>query len=208
MSHRDIENVRMKATRRKRTSGFSMIELIVVMVVLGILTAISIPYIYNYNRLYKSEDQALKVMDLMREAGQLAITRRRTIRFDIDLAQNAVLMRDDSGATDILVKRIPLEPVNEVRMDVVPAGVTAPNPPNYTDAAYVGNVWTLRFRSDGSVVNAALIPVSATLYIWPPVTPGSTTPRTRSEIRAITMFGGSGAVRYWKHDGTAFVPYQ
>ena len=215
MSHSDIESGRIDPTRRKRMSGFSMIELIVVLVVLGILTAISIPYLYNSKKLYKTEDQALKIMDLMREAGQLALTKRRTIRLDIDLsvpANPVVRMADDGGATNILAKTIPLEPANEVRMDVLPAGVTVPNPPNYNLATLAGGIWTLRFRSDGSVGTAAGIPISGTLVLWPPSTvpynPSDLTPRSLSQVRAITVFGGSGAVRYWKHNGATFVASQ
>jgi len=200
-------------TRRGRMDGFSLIELIIVLTIIIILTAMSLPYIYDHSKLYKSEHQALKVMDLMREASQLALNRRRTIRFEIDLTQNAVVLTDENGAggADILIKRIPLEPVNEVRMDVIPAGVTLPAPPNYADAAFPGDVWAARFRSNGSVVDAGGIPISANLYLWPPLEPGdplNLTPRNTAEVRAITMFGGSGSIRYWKFVGDAFQPYQ
>lgn len=196
-------------------SGFSLTELMVVMAVLAVLLAISIPYFYNYTRLYKSEDQALKMLDLMREAGQIAVTKRRTIRVDINVSNPAnpfLQLTDEAGAaTDVLAKTIPLEPFNEVRIDVAPAGVTRPNPPNYNDAVFVGGIWTLRFRADGSVVNTGGVPLNGTLYVWPPSTrpynPSDLTPRL-TEVRAITMSGGSGAVRYWKHNGTTFIPYQ
>lgn len=210
-------------TVRNDVAGFSIVELLTVVVVMTILAAISLPYIYNYKRLYKSEDQALKVMDLMREASQLATTRRRTMRFEVDLTDNAALIIDENGAAaDTLVKKIPLELAKDVRVDVIPAGVTKPNPPNYNDAAFAADtlghqsgtttisnhsVWAARFRSDGSVVNAASVPISCNLYFWPPVTTGSSTPRNILEVRAITMFGGSGAVRYWKHNGTTFLPF-
>ncbi|HRI22701.1 MAG TPA: hypothetical protein PLA68_17195, partial [Panacibacter sp.] len=54
------------------------------------------------------------------------------------------------------------------------------------------NVWVARFMRDGSVVNNAGTPISVNIYIWPPTTAGSLTPRNTKEIRAITIFGGSG----------------
>lgn len=218
------EAVLIARTRWSRHFGFSVIEILIVLVVIALLSAISIPYVYNYTKLYKSEDQAIKVMDLMRETAQLALTRRRTMRFEIDLTDNAALIIDENGAApDTLVKRIPLESVHEVRMDAAPSGVTSPNPPNYTAAGFApdalghqrgtqtvinNRVWAARFRSDGTAVNAANLPTSVTLYSWPPAAPGSMTPRKMAEVRAITLFGGSGAVRYWKHSGSEFVPYQ
>ena len=202
-----------------KAGGYSVIELLVVLGIIGMLSAVSFAYLYNYTRMYKTEDQAIKVMDLMREAAQTALNRRRTVRFELDVsnvARPVVRLIDENGTNpDILMKTIPLEPLKEVRMDVAPSGVARPNPPNYADAGFVGNVFSARFRSDGSVVNAADNPISATLYSWRPISEtaqpfsmSNLTPKRIQETRAITVFGGSGAVRYWKHNGTTFVPYQ
>ncbi len=205
-------------------TGFSMTELLIVLGVVGVMSVISLPYIVNYKKAYKSEDQALKVIDMMREAGQLALARRRTIRFEIDYTDNTAILIDENGAAvDTKIRSIPLELVKDVRMDVVPASITRPNPPNYNDSTAAPDtrghqsggatvsghsVWLARFRSDGSVVNNADLPLNANLYSWPPVSPGSTTPRSAAEVRAITLFGGSGAIRYWKHNGSTFVANQ
>lgn len=209
-----------KQQPRVSESGFSVVELVIAIVIVTVLTAISLPYLYSNQRLYKSEDQALKILDLMGEANKQALAKRRTFRVEIDLTDNAAILIDENGtAADTRVRWFPLEKTFEVRADIIPDGVTRPDPPNYNDAAFaddtlghqwgpntkIGNtVWAARFRSDGSVVNAADIPISATLYIWPPEAAGSDLPRSKTEVRAITMFGGSGAIRYWKHNGTVF----
>jgi len=203
--------------------GASVVEIVIVLVIIAVLSAISIPYIVNYKKLYKSEDQALKMIDLMREAAQIAVTQRTTIRFEIDLTDNSVLLIDQSeSASGNLIKKIPLEQTKEVRVDVIPDGVTKPDA-NYNDISFtvdtVGhlegtttvnghNIWAARFKRDGSVVGAAGTPISVNIYVWPPLEPGSTEARHDTEIRAITMFGGSGALRYWKYDSTEFVPNQ
>jgi type II secretory pathway pseudopilin PulG len=201
--------------------GYSLVEIVIVISIVMIMTAIAMPYFFNNAKMYKTEHQAIKVMDLMREAGQLAITRRRSHRIEIDRNSQALpLLRmineNNAGAgDDVVVKTVPLEPLSSVRLDVAPQGVTGPNPPNYPAAVFTGNVWAVTFRSDGSVVNAAGLPVSATLYFWRPAgdvgTPfniSNLTPPRPSETRAITLFGGSGAVRYWKYTGTTFVTSQ
>lgn len=214
----------MKTRRRPANSaelGASVVEIVMALVIIGILSAISLPYIVNYKKFYKSEDQALKIIDLMREANQLALAKRRTIRFEIDLTENAVLLIDQNASpSGVLIKKIPLELTRELRVDTIPTGVTKPNPPNYTDISFaidtVGhlegattvtghNIWAARFQRDGSVVNAGGTPISVNIYIFPPVSTGSTTPRNKNEVRAITMFGGSGAIRYWRYENTTFV---
>lgn len=206
-------------------AGFSMAELLVILGIIAIMVVISVPYLVNYRKLYRSDDQAIKVMDLMREAGQLALTRRRTMRFEIDLTDNAVLIIDENGAgtsDDTMIKMVPLDKTMDVRVDVIPTGVTKPNPPNYANATFAAdtlghyrnttnvtghNVWAARFQRDGSVVNSAGNPFNANLFVWPPASAGSMTPRNKLEVRAITLSGLAGAIRYWKHDGTNFVAY-
>ena len=160
-------------------------------------------------------------MDLMQETSQLAITRRRTFRFEIDLTANKLNVIDEAGTNaDFLIKSIPLDKPADVRVDIIPSGVTRPNPPNYNNASFAAdtlghlegsttvsnnNVWAVRFQRDGSAVNVAGLPVSATLFVWPPASPGSSTPRNTKEIRAITLFAPSSAVRFWKYNGTTFV---
>ena len=206
--------------RSSGSKGFSMPELLAVLAVLAIMSAISIPYILNYRKVYRTDDQAMKMMDMMRESAQLALTRRRTVRFEIDLTDNTAKIIDENGAaTDTLVKSIPMEKTADVRVDVKPNGVNKPNPPNYNDITFatdtVGhlngstpvnghNVWSVRFQRDGTAVNNAGTPVSVNVYIWPPASPGSLTPRSLKEVRTITLFGGTGAIRFWKFDGTAF----
>lgn len=198
--------------------GYSLIEIVVVVVIIMILMAMALPQLVNFKKRYKSEDQAIKVMDLMREASQLALTKRRVIRFELDRSdttRTVVRLIDENGsgaADDVLLKTVPLEPMSEVRMDAAPDGVSVPAPPNYPEAVFASNVWSVSFTNTGTVVSPGGTPVSATIYSWPPKSvpwdPNDLTPRSMFEVRAITIYGGSGAVRFWKHDGTAFVPYQ
>jgi hypothetical protein len=106
-------------------------------------------------------------------------------------------------------------------MDKKPNGISKPNPPNYNDATFatdtIGhkrgrstisghNVWAVRFQRDGTVVDKNGALVSANMYVWPPK-PATDDPRNGTEVRAITIYGGTGAVRYWKWNGSTFVPY-
>lgn len=208
--------------QRRGNEGFSIIELLIVVAIITVMMAVSLPYFYNYKKLFKSEEQALKVIDAMRETGQLALNRRRTFRMEVDITTNTVRIIDENGSDpDTLYKSIPLESTGTVRMDAAPSPVSIgrPNPPNYAAAQFkvdthghmvggtqvIGNtVFDLHFRSDGAVVTDADIPISATLFFYPPTSASSDTPTDTKQVRAITLYGGSGTVRYWRYNGTTF----
>lgn len=214
MSQKSVSDERKE--RLGRQVGVSLIELLIVLAIISFLTAISVPLASRYTRSYKTEDQAIKIMDLMREAGQLAMTRRRTMRFELDgndPAQPIARIIDETGAVGgTVLKSIPLEPENIVRMDEMPNGFAVPTPPNFP-AVTVDGIVSARFRSDGSVRNAADLPISGTVILWPPINEpeydsGNLTPRRSEEVRAITMDGSSGAMRFWKYDGSSWLAAQ
>lgn len=223
MSKPTIHNELYCRSKHWEESGFSLLEIFIVVAIVVVLAAISLPNLYNTRRLYQSEDQSFMIMDALRETSQLAMMRRRTFRLEIDLTDNAILIIDENNAApDTLVKRLPLLSTNDIRVDIPPDGVSRPNPPDYYDIYFapdslghyrngqqvIGNtVWAARFRRDGSVVTPGGSPLSSTIFIWPPQSQGSDQARALSEVRAITMFGGSGAVRYWKYNGAEFLEH-
>ena len=207
-------------------SGFSLIEVFVVVAIIGILSAISVPYFVNYEKLYKSDNQARIIMDLIAEASQRAMTRRRTFRFELDLTSNTALIIDENNigaGDDVEVKSVSLEPASNVRFDQIPDGVSKPNPPNYNDAVFakdtighkkgtetiIGNkVWTVRFQRDGTAVNTTGNLTNANLYVWIPLTSNSNLPTEKQLVRCITLAGTSSAIRFWKHNGSEFVSHR
>jgi prepilin-type N-terminal cleavage/methylation domain-containing protein len=224
MSYRDVDNGRKRVSLRDGASGYSLIEILVVLALTAVMTAISLPYMFSYTKKYRSEMQAIQVMDLMREAGDEARDRIRTIRLEINgnviADKPAVVMIDEMGtplnfADDVVIKMVPLEPLSKLRMDRAPTGMPLP-PLNYPAVVYTSNVWTLRFTPSDQVLNAAgTAPVNATLYSWRPIMDEDTpydqnnlTPARPEEVRAVTINGGSGAVRYWKWTGTSWVQSQ
>ncbi|MEO6393933.1 MAG: hypothetical protein ABIP75_18920 [Pyrinomonadaceae bacterium] len=205
--------------------GHSVIELLIVVGIIVILSALTIFSLVGHKKAYKTDDQALQVLDFIREANSRALTFREVMRLEIDTTDNKIRIIDENLSTtstdDKEYRSMPLEKGTDVVVDQTPAGVTIPTPPGYTAAVYatdgIGHlegttpvnghrVWSIRFRADGTVVNNANAVTSATLFLYPPIAPATLgTPKTKPQVRAITIFGGSVGVRLWKHNGTTFV---
>lgn len=186
-------------------SGFSTIELLIVAALVVVLTAMSIFMLSPQRRAYRSEDAAAQAANFLRDAYQRALSQRQTFSVKIDRANRLIQIFDEN--------RLPVGDEREVRRDTLldevdfdppTFGGTALSPPaapyNYPAATFASNVWTARFRSDGSVVDASGNVMSATLFF----SPANSQNIDKRLVRAVTLFGPSGSVRVWKYDGTTF----
>lgn len=224
------QNEKSHVARRStaRQDGFSLIELLVVIAIIIVMTAMAIFAAVGHKKAYRTEDQAMAIMDFMREASSRALTRRRTIRFEIDLTDKVMRIVDENNTfgvtTDDAVLRVQtLSKDTDVRLNTTtntsqPTGISVvpPSPSNYAAAPFANDtsshlVWAIRFRSNGAAYGATVatanVPTSATLMLWQPQIADPNKAQNATLVRAITVFGASGAVRYWKYDGSAFVAY-
>lgn len=194
-----------------------MVELLIVMAVIAVMSAVSLFYLKGHQKLYKPDEQLLRIADILQEARQRAMTQRETIRVEFDKTANIVRLLDENTSTsgnadDKEVRRLSLLSPSDVRIDQAPTNITYTPPESvpvpiavYKQSTYPasnGNqVCTLRFYSNGNVGDADSSPNVAgpgvTLYVWSPSSNGST---TSSIARAITITGSTGSIRLWEFD--------
>ena len=205
-------------------NGFSLLELLAVFAVILVMTAITIFAFKGHRSAFRSEDQALQIISVMREASQRAITQRQPQRLEIDLTDKVIRIVDENTASggvadDTVYKTITLADEANVRLATDPvAGVrtskptnitmpVAPAQPNFTPATFTNNssnhlVWSVRYMSDGRVVDANGAINSATLFVWVPQTGSPDKFQPNTDMRAISFFGSSGTTRMWGYTGT------
>ena len=199
--------------------GFSIVELLIVLTVITILLGISLFYLSGHERLFRPDEQALKIIDVFQEARQRSLTQRETMRVEIDLTDNAVRLIDENQPAtaddDRIVKSHILEPPSEVHINSRPPDI-ATNPTEIMPvplaqfrssvypASAAHDVCTFRFQRNGSVVNEGTDSVGSNatttglmLFIWSPKKNSA----DETEIaRAITVIGATGSVRFWEYD--------
>ena len=209
-------------------AGYSLIELLIVISIITIVSAYALFAMAGHKNAYKTDDEALQVIDYINTASQFAITKRRTMRLEIDRTANVIRIIDERPqggvddnygagtglADDVMMRQASLLPASEVRVDAAPSGINQPNPPNYPVATYAASVHPLstgnqvsvaRFRLDGSVVDENNNTISLTLFLWPPDPTNSNNAKLPQAVRAITVFGGTGVVRLWAYNGTTYI---
>lgn len=196
-----------------------MVELLIVLTVITILLGISLFYLSGHQRLFRPDEQALKIIDIFQEARQRSLTQRETMRVEIDLTDNMVRLIDEnlpgSANDDRVIRSVVLVPQSEVKLNSRPPDIST-NPteimpvpvaqfrPSVYSSSSGHNVCTFRFQRNGTVVNEGTDAVGTnatttglTLFIW---SPKQNNPNESDIARAITVIGATGSVRFWEYN--------
>ena len=203
-------------------TGASLFELLVVVAIITIMSTVSIFYFSGNSRMFKPDEESLKLIDLLQEARQRSLTQRESIRVEIDLTDNIARIIDENTPTtdtdDKKIREITLYPAVDIKLNSQPPDITTYPPDTLAaqaaafqisvyPASVTHNVCTLRFMRDGTVFNAGTNPTangatltSATLFIWSPKLNST----TQSDFaRAITIVGTTGSMKLWEYNRTS-----
>ena len=82
---------------RDLARGFSLVELVIVMAVVGIISAIAVPSMITQRRLLRSTAVTREIMTQLRYARQLAMSERQAITFQYDNATKQIRIIDHNN---------------------------------------------------------------------------------------------------------------
>jgi prepilin-type N-terminal cleavage/methylation domain-containing protein len=208
-------------TTQNRQSGFSMVELMVVIVLTTIMTTAIVMSFRGSKHSYAADDEAMKMLSFFREGYQRALSQRQAQRITIDRQNNLVKLTDMGtlpGGDEMLINRGVLN--TAVSMDQPMIGSTVLPPPpapyNYTPAAFdVNGVLDIYFLADGSVTNAtgynsgSPAPISLTIFFSPSAGSAMSTGQSQNNagslMRAVTLYGPTSSAKFWRFDGAKFI---
>ena len=91
-----------------RHRGFTLVELMVALAIIGILTSIGIPLFANYQKAAKLHSEAQILTSQLRYAQQLAITEQKI--YNVELLTVSKSYRVRNSQTNVIIKTVSFDP--------------------------------------------------------------------------------------------------
>lgn len=205
-----------KNCQRSTTSqrGASAVELVVVLVISGVLSAMAIPQFFNARRQLRAVAIPREIAARLREVRQLAMSQRQPFTFQYDDSTKYISVIDHGPyvapatlfadalfpmtATSVTRSTIPLAvggiPAGEIAYGI-PAGVASgatPLPDGATLTSLASNKITITFQPEGTVVDATGMPVTRALFFYD----------TKADVKtacAVSVIGAGGRIKVWRY---------
>lgn len=181
--------------------GFSLPELMIVLLVLAILAALALPQIISSQRMFRYSGMQRQLVASLRDARQAAMSERTPITFRYDSRnQQAIIYGGSFGALNNQ-KNVVVE-MSGVGLDAADIRYGRPGRvPNQSlgDGTKMTNLTRqaveITFQADGSVVDAANNPSDTAMFFYHRKYPTDT-------AFAVSILGAGGRVKLWRYNNS------
>jgi prepilin-type N-terminal cleavage/methylation domain-containing protein len=199
-----------KRHQRSREAGFSLIELVMVVTLMGIMTAITVPQLAGQRRLVRSAAVSRDMMTQLRYARQMAMSERTAYTFQYNNTTKKVIVIDNnatgatvlndtnypnnSGSTVVATTDLTGSGLDSTEINYgVPTGLPAGAlGDGVSMTALTSGKINITFQPDGTVVDATGTPVDRALYVYNTKVPKET-------AAAISIMGAAGRIKLWRY---------
>lgn len=187
-----------KGNKFRKQKGFSLPELMVVLLVVAILLVLALPQIISSRRLFRFSGFQRQVATSLREARQEAMSQRKAVTFRYDNTSKYVITYGgDFGALgDAKNIVVPLAGSGVESGDVKygrPAGVPTAALGDTTNLSNLSsNAVEITFQPDGSVIDASNNPQNQALFFYHD--------KYRLDTAfAVSILGAGGRIKVWRY---------
>lgn len=204
-----------QAQRWHSNSGTSMVEILAVVAIATILTAVAVPQVISSRRLIRSASLPREIASQLRYARQQAMSQRQAFTFVYDDSTKQISIIDHQATGYALVSAsgypnttgsinaltVPVGgggglPASEVTFGV-PNGISATTlGDTSTPTALVSNKLTVTFQPDGTVLDLNGNATNRTLFFYNSKVPNET-------AFAISILGTAGRIKIWRYTTSA-----
>lgn len=190
-----------KINAAKRQNGFSLPEIVVVLLVISILVVLALPQIISSRRLFRFSAMQRQVASSLVDARQEAMSQRTPITFRYNNRDKQIIYYGGSfGAFGNSTNRvIDLSGAGVALSEIVygrPSGAPASalsDSSNMTPLA--SRVVDITFQSDGSVIDGGNNPTNNALFFY-------NQKYAKESAFAISILGAGGRVKVWRYNKT------
>ncbi len=200
-----------------KSRGFSVVELLIVVTMIGVLCAMAIPQIIAQRQLSRTVAMTREILSQARYARQQAMSQRQAFTFQYNNTTKRVSIIDHNvntgaallnapgfpnNAGSTVVTSVPLATGGLIASEItygIPSGL--PNGALRDGAVMTpltNNTVNITFQPDGSVIDTAGNPIDRALFLYNSKSP-------RGTASAVSIMGASGRVKIWRFNASANV---
>lgn len=187
----------MKNSNKEK--GFSLPELMVVLLILAILAVLALPQIISSQRMFRYSGMQRQIVSSLRDARQQAMSQRKPITFQYDDRNARTVIYGGSygnlGDSKNIVAEMSGFGLEAADLKYgIPGGVpTTPLGDGTTLTALSGRKVEITFQADGSVIDVANNPSDTALFFFH-------RQYKKETAFAVSILGAGGRVKFWRYD--------